>query len=48
MHNSVISMHSFGTSTMTCFGYKQFGWVHVRPPVVSHLRLTGMPSTSRP
>jgi len=26
MYNSAISMHSFGPSTMTYFGYKQLGW----------------------
>jgi len=26
MHDSAISMRSFGSSVMTYFGYKQFGW----------------------
>ena len=47
MHNLAISTHSFGFSVMTYFGNKQLAdTMHVRPPVVSHLTLTGMPVTT--
>jgi len=44
MHNSAISTHSFGPSTMTYLVISNFfDTVHIRPPVVHHLTLTGMP-----
>jgi len=39
MHDSAINMHSFGPGTMTYFGYKHT--VHIKPPVISHLRSLG-------
>ena len=50
MHNSAISTHSFGPSTMTYLVISNFfDTVHIRPPVVHHLTLTGMPvTTSKP
>jgi len=36
-HNSAISMHPFGSSAMTYFGYKQLGWHSARKTTCSQL-----------